>query len=70
VSWAQLACRAAELAGLDGGLVGPRPGAALGLTAARPRYSVLGSERGTLLPPLEDALARYFAARAARQRAA
>jgi dTDP-4-dehydrorhamnose reductase len=70
VSWAQLACRAAELAGLDAGLVAPRPGAALGLTAARPRYSVLGSERGTLLPPLEDALARYFAARAACQRAA
>ncbi|MDP9149705.1 MAG: SDR family oxidoreductase, partial [Myxococcota bacterium] len=33
--------------------------AALGLAARRPAYSVLGSERGRLMPSLEDAIARY-----------
>jgi dTDP-4-dehydrorhamnose reductase len=60
VTWAELARRAAELAGLDPALVEGRPTAALGLAAPRPPYSVLGSARGVLLPPLEDALARYF----------
>ncbi len=32
----------------------------LGLAAPRPRYSVLGSERGMLLPPLEKALTQYI----------
>ncbi len=36
----------------------------LALPAARPRYSVLGSERGQLLPSLHDALARYLRHRA------
>lgn len=31
-----------------------------GLAAPRPRYSVLSSERGSLLPPLEHALFRYI----------
>jgi dTDP-4-dehydrorhamnose reductase len=65
VSWAELACRVAELAGLDPGLVEPCPATALGLVAPRPTYSVLGSERGTLLSSLEDALARHLAARTA-----
>ena len=39
--------------------------AELGLRAPRPRYSALGSERGVLLPELDDALARYAAAAAA-----
>ncbi len=37
------------------------PAAALGYVAPRPAYSVLGSERETLLPGLDDALARYLA---------
>lgn len=65
VTWAELARRAAELAGLDPGLVDGRPTAALGLAAARPPFSVLGSARGVLLPSLEDALARYFDERGA-----
>ncbi len=65
VTWADLARRAAELAGLDPALVEGRPVAALGLAAPRPLRSVLGSARGVLLPPLEDALARYFAERGA-----
>jgi dTDP-4-dehydrorhamnose reductase len=65
VTWADLARRAAELAGLDPGLVEGRPTAALELAAPRPPYSVLGSGRGVLLPPLDDALARYFEERGA-----
>ena len=37
----------------------PRPASQMGWTARRPAYSVLGSERGTLLPPLESVLDRF-----------
>ncbi len=60
VTWAELARRASELAGLDSAGVEARPTSALKLAAERPLYSVLGSERGMLLPSLEDALARYL----------
>ena len=60
ITWAELARRAAALAGLDPGGVVARPTRALGFVAPRPLYSVLGSERGTLLPSLEDALDRYL----------
>jgi dTDP-4-dehydrorhamnose reductase len=63
LSWAELARTAAEMAGLDDGLVHAVPAAELGLVASRPRFAALASERGTLMPPLEDALARYLAAR-------
>lgn len=59
LTWAEFARRAAELAGLDGNLVDPHSMESFGLAARRPRYSVLGSERATLLPPLEDAMRRY-----------
>ncbi|MBA2676530.1 SDR family oxidoreductase, partial [Ramlibacter sp.] len=64
VSWSGLACLAAEAAQLDTALVHPVPGATLGQVAARPRFSALGSERGLLMPTLEDGLARYLAAAA------
>ncbi|HEY0972428.1 MAG TPA: family 1 glycosylhydrolase [Gemmatimonadales bacterium] len=64
-TWAELARRAATLAGLPVELVEPCDTAALALPAPRPRYSALASERGALLPPLDDALARYCASRAA-----
>jgi dTDP-4-dehydrorhamnose reductase len=67
VSWAELAQKTAALAGLDGHLVRPCPAAALNLRAQRPAYSVLGSERATLMPALDDALSRYFAARSELQ---
>jgi dTDP-4-dehydrorhamnose reductase len=60
VTWAELARRVAELAGLDSPFIEARPTKALKLAARRPLYSVLGSERGMLLPSLEDALARYL----------
>lgn len=60
ITWAELARLAARRAGLDPQLVEARPTAFLQLAAPRPLYSVLGSERGHLLPTLEDALARYL----------
>jgi dTDP-4-dehydrorhamnose reductase len=33
------------------------------LPAPRPAYAALGSKRGMLLPPLDDALERYLLAR-------
>jgi dTDP-4-dehydrorhamnose reductase len=62
-TWADLARRAAELAGLDADLVNGVPMARLNTNARRPPYSALGSERGSLMPSLEDALARYMSER-------
>jgi dTDP-4-dehydrorhamnose reductase len=59
-TWAALAGSVAGQAGLDASLVDARPTKSMGLAATRPAYSVLTSERGHLLPSLEDALARYF----------
>lgn len=59
-SWADFARLAARCAGLDESLVIGRPAETLDLAARRPLYSVLASERGPILPPLEDALARYL----------
>jgi hypothetical protein len=42
-------------------VVEARPLHTLGFAAQRPRYSALGSERGQLLPSVDDALERYFA---------
>jgi dTDP-4-dehydrorhamnose reductase len=41
-----------------------RPARELGSAAPRPRYSTLGSERGPVLPALDDALTRYLRHRA------
>jgi dTDP-4-dehydrorhamnose reductase len=65
LTWAELARQAATVAGLDTALVQDCQGESLRLPASRPVFSVLGSERGALLPPLDDALARYFRDRAA-----
>ncbi|MGI9145498.1 MAG: sugar nucleotide-binding protein, partial [Chloroflexota bacterium] len=62
VTWAALAQRAAELAGISIASLRTRPIAELGLAAARPLASALQSERGWIMPPLEDALARYLVA--------
>jgi dTDP-4-dehydrorhamnose reductase len=60
MTWAQLARNVAERAGLDPEHVLARKTLELNLHASRPRYSVLGSERAALMPPLENALDRYF----------
>jgi dTDP-4-dehydrorhamnose reductase len=59
VSWAELARLAARLHGLDENLIDARPARSFDLAAPRPTNSALTSVRGALLPPLEDALARY-----------
>lgn len=59
MTWLDLARECARLAGIDAsGLVGC-PCRKLGFAAPRPAYCVLGSERGLLLPSLEDSLNRY-----------
>lgn len=60
LSWADLARQAADQAGIDCSGLLARPAAQCGFTAPRPRYSALHSERGRLLPGLEDALARFL----------
>jgi dTDP-4-dehydrorhamnose reductase len=62
VTWAELARLAANLAGMDAGLVDEHAEALPHMTARRPAYSALGSERGWLMPPLDSALERYFEA--------
>jgi dTDP-4-dehydrorhamnose reductase len=64
-SWAGLARMAATLCDVPADSLEPVATADLGLRAPRPPYSVLGSERGVLLPTLDDALAAYAAARPA-----
>ncbi|MDP9204129.1 MAG: sugar nucleotide-binding protein [Gemmatimonadota bacterium] len=63
LTWSEFGQLGAEAAGLDPSLIVPKPAADLGLTARRPRYSALSSARGSLMPPLHDALRRYAADR-------
>jgi dTDP-4-dehydrorhamnose reductase len=60
MSWADLARRACEAAGIDSSRLEARPAFDLGMAAARPLNSALGSERGLILPAFNDALARYL----------
>ena len=57
---AAFASAAAERAGLDAGLVTAVPMREIAGPAPRPAYSALGSARGSLMPPLDDALERYL----------
>jgi dTDP-4-dehydrorhamnose reductase len=63
VTWVELAATAAAACGISTRLLEPRPLGSLGFAAPRPRYSALASERGQLLPPLEEAIAAYADAR-------
>lgn len=56
ITWADFARRAARMVGLDERLVRGRPTHELNLAAQRPVYSALGSQRGALLKPLDEAL--------------
>ncbi|HZE07559.1 MAG TPA: sugar nucleotide-binding protein, partial [Gemmatimonadaceae bacterium] len=64
LTWFELACRVAESVGLCSSLIAGRPERVLGYAATRPRYSAIASERGTLMPTLDDAIARYTSERA------
>jgi dTDP-4-dehydrorhamnose reductase len=60
VSWTQLALRIVAEAGGDPDLVEEMPPHELGRVARRPSYSALGSERGTLMPTLDQSLDTLF----------
>ena len=61
ISWYDFAVAIATDAGLDDSMILPAKAADLGYAAARPPRVVLSSNRGQLLPPLDDALARFAA---------
>ncbi|MBD0258867.1 MAG: sugar nucleotide-binding protein, partial [Cytophagales bacterium] len=58
-SWWNLTRQAAQTLNLDAAMIQGCPLEKLPYVALRPKFSALSSERGLLLPPLEDALARY-----------
>jgi len=47
-------------AGLDTDLIDEQPSHLLNWKAPRPKFSVLKSEKGIVLPSIENALIRYF----------
>jgi dTDP-4-dehydrorhamnose reductase len=62
LSWVELVRRAAKLAKVSTVHLQSDSWRSFDLAAARPSFSVLTSERGIVMPNLEDALARYVAA--------
>ncbi|SHG61603.1 dTDP-4-dehydrorhamnose reductase [Massilia sp. CF038] len=63
VTWSGFARQAARLAGISADSLQEQCSSETELPAQRPRYSVLGSQRGVLLPSLENALMRFLAER-------
>ncbi len=59
LTWSRFGQEVADRLGLDGRLLHAAPARRLGLAARRPARVVLGSRRGLMLPPLEDALERF-----------
>jgi dTDP-4-dehydrorhamnose reductase len=62
LSWAELVRHAARLAKVSTAQLQSDSWRTFDLAARRPPFSVLASERGIVMPNLEDALARYVAA--------
>lgn len=62
LSWAAFARRIATQAGLPATRIDAVPHARLAMTAPRPRYTALISERGWSLPSLQNALPRWLEA--------
>ncbi len=60
VSWADFARLAAQMSGMDSKKVVGIPCEEMQFIAKRPLYSALGTERGQLMTPLEDALHCYL----------
>ena len=65
LSWVAFGRRVAHALGLDSRLVVPAGASDLGWRATRPGQVALGTARGQLLPPLDDAIARHAAVRRA-----
>lgn len=61
VSWAEFGRMIAKAFGFSEAMVRGAPAASFGWPARRPAYVALASERGALLPSLENALARQVA---------
>ena len=59
-TWADFAALVAEMGGSNRAHVRGRPNASLSLAAKRPAFSALSSERGALMPSLEQGLENYF----------
>jgi dTDP-4-dehydrorhamnose reductase len=64
LSWTQLAQRVLSETGCDASLVEEVDSSQLGRLAPRPSYSALGSERGSLMPTLDESLDRLLRERA------
>jgi len=62
LAWSDFALAIAEAHGLDVSLIERMKGSGSGWAAPRPSYSALGSERGAMLPTLQDAIRRFSAA--------
>jgi dTDP-4-dehydrorhamnose reductase len=62
ITWADLAYKIADMAGLDSSYIKPVPANTLSLKAKRPKNNVLQSEKGIVMPSLEVALQRYLEA--------
>jgi dTDP-4-dehydrorhamnose reductase len=60
ISWAGLAKKASNLAGINTDSLITMSSAELKLPARRPQYAALSSRRGILLPRLDDALERFL----------
>ncbi|MGZ8538579.1 MAG: family 1 glycosylhydrolase, partial [Flavisolibacter sp.] len=60
VNWSDFAHEIAERFELDKAMINSVSAAEINYPAKRPSYSVLGSEKGHLLPSLENAIEEYF----------
>lgn len=67
ITWADFAYETAERFSLDNSFINAVPLQDLHYPARRPYYSVLGSEKGYLLPTLENALQRFVDEKRAQQ---
>jgi dTDP-4-dehydrorhamnose reductase len=63
ITWADMAYEIARIGGYNKDLLMPRSLRMMNLKASRPKYSVLKSEKGIVLPSLDNALSRYFDAK-------
>ena len=59
LTWYEFACAAAAASGRPAGGIIPAATAEVWKPAARPRFSALASSRGTIMPPLTDALGAF-----------